>query len=163
MDFPEEGGLLRFDTFVFACPPGGGGGTSDGGSSDDPTGTTSLSSLVPEGVQLVPPAPSAVTQNLIEQVQAQSNAEAKPAAKPKKATLAFARIEKKPFARQSERYVVVRVNGQARTARIQVTLIGKNGRVLGKVVRTVRTNRVVRVPNLKLPLAAKTARVKVLT
>ena len=54
------------------------------------------------------------------------------------------------------------MNGAARTAKIQLTLIGKKRKVLRKVVRTVPTNRSVRVPGLKLPQAVKTLRVKVL-
>ncbi|MFN2470564.1 MAG: hypothetical protein ABR583_06170 [Gaiellaceae bacterium] len=159
-EFVAEG-IIRFAIFDFACPPGAAGGTGVSGSA---TGSQSSSSATAPfaGSQgdIVPGASTAQTQKIIE--QAKADAKAKPAAAPKKATLAFARIAKKPFAKQSERYVVVRVNGAARTAKIEITLVGKNGRVLGKVVRTIATNRTVRVPNLKLPKVAKTARVRVL-
>ena len=48
------------------------------------------------------------------------------------------------------RYVVVRVNGAAKTARIHVTLIDKNHKVVGSLTRYVATNKAVRVGNLRL-------------
>ena len=58
---------------------------------------------------------------------------------------------------------MVRVNSTAKTARVQVTLVSRNGKVLSKVTRVVPTNRLVRVPNLKLPSAALNARVRVVS
>ena len=48
------------------------------------------------------------------------------------------------------RFVVVRVNGSAKTATIRVKLIGADGKVLTTVLRTVATNHAVRIANLKL-------------
>ena len=49
------------------------------------------------------------------------------------------------------RYVVVRVNGAAKTARIHVTLLNKQHKVVSRVTRYVATNKAVRVGNLRLP------------
>ncbi len=144
-EFVEEG-LIRFETFTFGCPPGAGGGTQVGGGA--------AANGVDPG-SLTPGMTTAQVKSIIQKAK-------KPQAKPKKASLAFARIQKKPFAKKGDRYLVVRVNSAAKTARVRVTLVGPNGRVIGKVVRKVQTNRVVRVPKLKLPAAVKTARVKVL-
>ncbi|MFN2469988.1 MAG: hypothetical protein ABR583_03175, partial [Gaiellaceae bacterium] len=152
-EFVDEG-IIRFATFTFACPPGASGGTEAGGTSTG--GSSAIPANVPAS-QITPGVPSEQTQKIIEKV---SKPSAK-APKAKAATLAFARVDTNPFKR-TDRYVVVRVNGKAKTARLQITLVGRNGKVLGKVVRTVPTNRVARVPNLKLPKAVKTARVKVL-
>ena len=46
------------------------------------------------------------------------------------------------------RFVVVRVNGSAKTATIRVKLIGADGKVLRTVLRTVTTNHAVRIANL---------------
>ena len=51
---------------------------------------------------------------------------------------------------KSGRYVVVRVSGAAKAARIKVTLIGAHSKVLKVALRTVQTNRAVKVGNLKL-------------
>ncbi len=150
VEFVDEG-IIRFATFTFGCPPGAPGGTQAGAAAANGVNPGTL----------VPGVSTQATQQAIQQAQVTAAA-AKKAAKAKKATLAFARIQKKPFARSSQRYIVLRVNGTAKTARVQITLVATNGRVIGKVKRTVRTNRVVKVPNLKLPKAVKTARVKVL-
>ncbi len=147
VEFVKEG-IIRFATFPFGCPPGAGGGTQ--------VSAAQLLGVDPK--TLVPGMSPQQTQ----QALAQARAKAKPKAKAKKATLAFARIQVKSFQKRDRR-LVVRVNSPARTARIQVTLISASGKVIGgRLVRTVPTNRAVRVPNLKLPKAAKTARVKVL-
>ena len=57
------------------------------------------------------------------------------------------------------RYVLVRVNGTAAKARVRVTLLRKGGKVAARVVRSVPTNRVARVPNLRVHPAVKQVRV----
>jgi hypothetical protein len=57
------------------------------------------------------------------------------------------------------RYVVVRINGAAKTARIHLTLLDKQQRVASRLTRYVATNKAVRVGNLRL--ANKIAGVKV--
>jgi hypothetical protein len=57
------------------------------------------------------------------------------------------------------RYVVVRVNGTAKTARIHVTLINKQHKVVGRFTRYVATNKAVRVGNLRLTPSILSVRV----
>lgn len=72
-----------------------------------------------------------------------------PTVKPTKVAVlkvASARIVKVGAAR----FVVVRVNGAAKSARIHVALISKQHKVAGRVTRYVATNKAVRVGNLRL-------------
>jgi hypothetical protein len=152
--FPEEG-LIRVATFTFGCPTAPATPGTPGAPGATPPAGTPPSVIPPEiAPSVVPPANAAQIAKVIQQ------SSAKPAVK---ASLAFARIQKQAFAKLSKRYVLVRVNGSQAKARVQVTLIGKRGKILGKVTRTVRTNRSVRVPNLTLKKAVITARVRLLT
>jgi hypothetical protein len=78
-----------------------------------------------------------------------------------KASLVFVRIVK-PMKQGVVRSVVLRVKSPSKTARLQIKLIGKRGKVLGTLMRKVKTNRTVKVPNLRLPKAVVTVRVKVI-
>jgi hypothetical protein len=78
-----------------------------------------------------------------------------------KTSLVFVRIVR-PLRQGAVRSVVVRVKSPAKTARIQIKLIGKRGKVLGTMLRRVKTNRTVTVPNLRLPKAVITVRAKVI-
>jgi hypothetical protein len=164
--FFKDEGLLRVATFTFGCPTGGGTTTT--------TTPTTAAAGTPSGVTGsvatgggtnatggVPAAPPAYIAQLVQQGGA--TPESKPASKPAKATLAVARIQKKAFAGKSARYIMVRVNASASKARIQVTLVARGNRVIGKITRVVPTNRLVRVPNLKVPARAVAVRVKVLS
>lgn len=62
---------------------------------------------------------------------------------------------------KSGRFVVVRVSGAAKTARIKVTLVGRNGKVLKVALRTVQTNRAARVANLRLGTAVRSVKVAI--
>jgi len=55
---------------------------------------------------------------------------------------------------QFGRYLVVNVKGHAKMAKIRIAVLGKNGKVLRTIVRTVPTNRAFKIANFKL---AKTA------
>jgi hypothetical protein len=68
------------------------------------------------------------------------------------------RIQVVSFGKRS-RYVNVRINGSATKAKIEVRLIKANGKTLRRVQRVVPTNRLVRVPNLKLDSVVKTVKV----
>ena len=57
------------------------------------------------------------------------------------------------------RYVNVRVNGTPKSATIQVRLVKANGKTLRRVIRVVPTNRLTRVPKLKLDNIVKTVKV----
>ncbi len=153
----QDEGILRVTTFTFGCPttPPPGGGT---------TTTTTVGtpgSPAPSGVVSVPAAPPSVIQQVV--ATARATGTAKPTAASPKATVMVIRIQKQLHAKQSARYVQVRVNSKAKTARVQVSLISRSGKVLATVTRVVPTNRLVRVPNLKLPSAALHARVRVVS
>lgn len=60
---------------------------------------------------------------------------------------------------EAGRRVAVRVRSAASTARVRIVLRARNGRVLANVVRSVATNRLARVPNLRV--ARDAARVSV--
>ena len=161
--FEDERILRVSNVFTFGCPPGGGGTTTT--TTTTTTAAPAGAQSAPTGVLSAPAAPAAVIQQIVQQATGTQGAQqrtAQPAAKAPKAKLAVVRVEKKAFAKQTARYVVVRVNGKAKTARIRVTLVARNGKVLSRVTRVVPTNRLVRVPNLKLPKAAVNARVSVL-
>jgi hypothetical protein len=79
-----------------------------------------------------------------------------------KPSLLFVRIVK-PLKLGGNRYVVVRVKSPLQSSRVQIKLIGKRGKVLGTVVRKIKTNRTIRIPNLRLPKAAVTVRAKVIS
>lgn len=59
------------------------------------------------------------------------------------------------------RFLGVRLASTAKTAKVNITLIGRNGRVIGHVVRTVKTNRLVRV--MKVGAKVKSVRVAALS
>jgi hypothetical protein len=140
-------------------------------------GTTgaSVGELLPVNQQLtpvLPPRPVAAPggTGLIPTVGSSNNATVntpvnqqvlKPAILKARASLAFVRIVK-PLKLGGVRYVVLRVKSPSKTASIQIKLIGKRGKVLGTMLRKVKTNRTIRVPNLRLPKAAVTVRAKVI-
>ena len=72
-------------------------------------------------------------------------------------TLASARVVKIG----KNRVLLVRVNGAAKTAKLHITMIGKvHGKVTrASVTRTVATNKLVRVPNLKLAPTVRSVKV----
>ncbi|MBA2474330.1 MAG: hypothetical protein H0V40_00005, partial [Actinobacteria bacterium] len=67
----------------------------------------------------------------------------------KQARLALARVRVLRV-RSVGRVVLVRVNGTVSTARVRVVLRAKSGRLLRVATRSVPTNRLTRVPNLRL-------------
>ena len=69
-------------------------------------------------------------------------------------------VQTRIVATRAGRNLVVRVNGRAPTARVRITL--RNGtRTVATIYRTVRTNRAVRVPNLRIPGGVTSVRVTV--
>jgi len=145
--------ILRVTTFTFGCPTGPPVGVP--GSTTTTTTTATPGPPVP-GIVSAPAASPAVIAQLVNGAKTTT---ARPVAK---ATVTVVRIQKLLYAKQTARYVLVRVNGGAKTARVEVTLVSRNGKMLAKVTRVVPTNRLVRVPNLKLSKAAIHARVRVL-
>jgi hypothetical protein len=92
-------------------------------------------------------------------IQAQAAAPA--AVKAPKATKAASVASVRVRAIGAGRYVVVRVNGSAKQVRIRLTLRNAQGKTLKVVFRTVKTNRSVRVPNLKLTPSIRSVRVAI--
>ena len=82
-----------------------------------------------------------------------------PAAAAKTMTLATAQVVKIG----QNRYLIVRVNGPAKTAKLKITLISKShGKVSSRVItRYVATNRQVRVGSLKLAPSIRSVRVAI--
>ena len=58
-----------------------------------------------------------------------------------------------------KRYLVVRVNGAAKQAKVRITLVMRTGKATKPVVRTIRTNAAVRVANLQVSKHVRTVRV----
>ena len=116
---------------------GGGGSTSTGGSGG------SQSTVVP--VAVTSPAPTAA-----------------PAAVPAKTTKSakMTLVSARVISSKNARFLNVRVNSAAKSARLRITLVNKNGSH-AIVFRYVATNKVVRVKNLRLGAAVKTVRVAV--
>jgi hypothetical protein len=126
---------------------GGGGGNGGGGNGGGGGGNGGGGGVTAAPVAISAPVPTA---------QATKPA-ATPAqtAKTAKASLVSAIVVKT----RTGRYLNVRVNSASRVAKIKVTMIGKNGKVARVVLRTVKTNHMVRVPNLKLAPSIRTVRV----
>ena len=59
------------------------------------------------------------------------------------------------------RYLVLKLKSSLNSAKVRISLIGKNGKVQRVVIRKVATNRAVVVPNLKLGKGVKSVRVSV--
>ena len=53
----------------------------------------------------------------------------------------------------------MRVNGAAKQAKVRITLVMRTGKVTKPVVRTIATNRAVRVANLQVSKHVRTVRV----
>jgi hypothetical protein len=82
-----------------------------------------------------------------------------PGGQPAAATVALVRITTVVADGKTSRVVDVRVNGPGKTAKIEVRLVKSNGKTLRRVTRVIATNRVARVPQLKLDSIVKTVRV----
>ena len=79
-------------------------------------------------------------------------------AKTTKVVKAMSLVSASVIKTRTGRYLSVRVNGSAKTAKLRITLISQNGKS-HIVLRTVKTNHVVRVANLKLAPTVKSVRV----
>ena len=60
---------------------------------------------------------------------------------------------------KGKRYLVVRANGTAKSVKLRIVLVMRTGKVMKPVVRTVRTNRAVRVAKLQISKHVRTVRV----
>jgi hypothetical protein len=122
-------------------PPVGGGGTPapGGGSSAAPQASSTATVVSLAGAPVTAAQTPAV----------------KPAAKAAALKLTSARLVFK----NGTRYLVVRVNGAAKTAKVRITLVMRTGKVTKPVVRSIATNRAVRVANLQVGKHVRTVRV----
>lgn len=73
------------------------------------------------------------------------------------ATLASAQL----LTIKGNRYIVLKLKSSLKSAKVRISLIGKNGKVQRVVIRKVATNRATVVPNLKLGKGVKSVRVSV--
>jgi hypothetical protein len=132
---PTDGGT----TIPPVTPPGGGTPpTGGGGNAAPPASTATVVSLAGA------PVPAA-----------QTPAAKTPAAKKAALKLTSARLVFKG----GKRYLVVRVNGSAKTAKVRITLVMRTGKATKPVVRSIRTNKAVRVANLQVSKHVRTVRV----
>ncbi len=60
------------------------------------------------------------------------------------------------------RYLVVNVKGSAKMAKVRIAIMGKNGKVLRTIVRTVPTNKAFKIANFKLGKTAVSVRASVI-
>jgi len=119
---------------------GGGGGTGGGVSfAGPPAGSTAT--VVSLAGNPVPAVAAPATQ--------------KPTAKAAALKLTSARL----VFQGGKRYLVVRVNGAAKQAKVRITLVMRTGKATKPVVRTIRTNAAVRVANLQVSKHVRTVRV----
>jgi hypothetical protein len=127
-------------------PPGAPGGATGSTGTSGSTGTTGATAPV------VTAAPVAVSTPI-------PTARSIPTTAAKTMTLASAKVVKIG----QGRYLVVRVNGPAKTAKLKITLISKsNGKVQSRVItRFVATNHAVRVGGLKLAPSIRSVRVAI--
>ena len=130
---PTDGGT------PIPTPTPGGGSSGSSGSSAAPPATTVATVVSLAGN----PVPAAVAPA------------AKPAAKAAALKLTSARL----VFQGGKRYLVVRVNGSAATAKVRITLVMRTGKATKPVVRTIRTNAAVRVANLQVSKHVRTVRV----
>jgi len=121
-------------------PQAGGGGGGGGGSSAAPP-ASSTATVVSLAGNPVPAVAAPATQ--------------KPTAKAAALKLTSARL----VFQGGKRYLVVRVNGSAASAKVRITLVMRTGKATKPVVRTIATNRAVRVANLQVSKHVRTVRV----
>jgi hypothetical protein len=152
-------GIFRFTNFNpttgLACSQGGTGGTGGTTTTTTTTGgttTTTTHSTGGSGGATVTAAPVAISAPV---PTAQATAPAVAPAKVVKATLVSAKV----VTAKTGRYLQVNVKSSAKSAKLRITLLGKNGKVSRVVLRTVATNRAVRVSNLKLAPSIRSVRV----
>jgi len=145
--FAGDGVTMPTDGPTCAAPADG--GTTIPTSSNGGTGSTSQATSTTASATIVSLAGTSPVA-----VKAPA---AKAKAKAKKATakLASARLV---FVK-GQRYVVVRANGTAKTAKVRITRVMRTGKAMKPVVRTIRTNRAVRIKNVVISKHVKTVRV----
>lgn len=149
---PTTGGTTTCGTTTTTSGGGSPGGNTGGGSTGTPTGNTGGQST--GGV--APPSTASVVSLAGAPVPA---AQAPVTATKAKAVAKV--VAAQLLVQKGNRYLQLRVKSPLKTAKVRIVLIGKNGKVSRVVIRTVATNRMVIVPNLKLGKLVKSVRVSV--
>ena len=135
---PTDGGTPIPTTPPVINPTTGGGGS---GGNNAPASTASTATVVSLAGNPVPAVAAPAAQ--------------KPTAKAAALKLTSARL----VFQGGKRYLVVRVNGAAKQAKVRITLVMRTGKATKPVVRTIRTNAAVRVANLQVSKHVRTVRV----
>ena len=130
------------------------GGTT-GGTGGSPTGS-------PGGTSTGGTAPAPVTASVVSlagtRVPAAAAKQPVVVAKP---AVAAKVVSAQLLIQKGDRYLQLRVKSPLAKAKVRIVLIGKNGKTSRIVLRTIATNRMVVVPNLKLGKLIKSVRVSV--
>ena len=106
-----------------------------------------------------PPSSTASTATVVSLAGTPVPAAQTPAAKPAAQAAALKLTSARLVFQGGKRYLVVRVNGAAKQAKVRITLVMRTGKVTTPVVRTIRTNAAVRVANLQVSKHVRTVRV----
>jgi hypothetical protein len=149
-------------TTLTACGDGtGGGGPTTPTQPTQPTTqpTTPLPSNTTTVVITAPAAQAAIVSLGGNPTPvATAPAKATPKAKAAAARLSSAQL----LTIKGNRYLVLKLKSKLNSAKVRITLIGKNGKAQRVVIRKVATNRAVVVPNLKLGKSVRSVRVSVI-
>jgi hypothetical protein len=137
---------------------GAGGGTPGGNTGGTPPGSGSTGS--PGGQSTGGNAPAGTTATVVSLAGAPVPAAKQPVVTAKPAVAAKV-VAAQLLVKKGTRYLQLRVKSPLAKAKVRIVLIGKNGKVNRVVLRTIATNRMVIVPNLKLGKAIKSVRVSV--
>jgi hypothetical protein len=162
--------VVTFTNAAAAPTAGTGGAPAPAGGAPAPAGGTPASAPAPvaasgsapsasggaSGSAASAPAPATAVAAAVHATTAAPAAVSKPKAA-QTATVASVQVR----VSGAGRYVVVRVAGTAKQVRIRLTLRNAHGKTLKVVYRTVKTNRAVRVPNLKLAPSVRSVRVAI--
>ena len=124
--------------------PGGGGGSTGGGGGASTGGN----------------APAGSTATVVSLAGAPVPAATSPVVTAKAAVVAKV-VSAQLLVQKGNRYLQLRVKSPLAKAKVRIVLIGKNGKTSRIVLRTIATNRMVVVPNLKLGKLIKSVRVSV--
>ena len=150
--FAGDGVTLPTDGPTCVAPSDGGTTIPNPGSGGTNTPPTSS----PSAVASVSAAATVVSLAGTSPVAAKAPA-AKAKAKAKKATARLASA--KLVVIKGKRYLVLRAKGTAKTLKVRIVLVMRTGKVMKPVVRTIRTNRAVRVSKLQISKHVKSVRV----
>lgn len=154
---PNRPGIFRF---ALTTPASGtvGCGTAPQGGTTGGTGGSSTGS--PGGSSTGGTAPAPVTASVVSLAGNPVPAATTPSVTAKPAVAAKV-VSAQLLVQRGNRYLQLKVKSPLAKAKVRIVLIGQNGKTSRVVLRTIATNRMVLVPNLKLGKAIKSVRVSV--